>query len=487
MSTQLTQTTQLKRELEQENGKLLSQMSSDVKTYSNAKKLKVALTLVSDQKHKLLDERKRLKTQITSLQKQISKSSSNAGAEITKLIERNDALNRKVIEMEAKNNGYDARLAQSERESSDLTEQLSKKEEDFQRLQGIKEKLMSKVKNLEDSMARIRDRQQVDVESNQEELTVKQREIDSLKEALRRISRQVQDLNRERKDLKTDIDSYREDLKQEHSKKEGLLLELADVKMQFAEQSSKPWKTAYEAATEEREKLLGEVRALKEDRFQFEAKHLDMTHEIKKSKSLQNQLLSKNAEIAQLKAKLTVKGHADSVAADQASIDQRELKRAHEATISKSRQLLKNNKELREEVKLLTSRLETGSQVGTSRALSSFRSTNSNSFSDLEMRYKELEKRVSTNLTGTESSTTVSLGPVSDNNTPRIPRMINDSSEVALPSEQPDVTQVSREFTKRLEQLSHRTATIDSHDSNRLSSPAHQESSADSEVAWANN
>ena len=130
-------------------------------------------------------------------------------------------------------------------------------------------------------MIRIRDRQQSDVESNQEELTTKSREIESLKEALRRISRQVQELNRERKDLKVDIDNYREDLKQEHSKKEALLLELADVKMQLAEQASKPWKTAYEAATEEREKLLGEVRSLKEDKFQFEAKHLDMAHELK--------------------------------------------------------------------------------------------------------------------------------------------------------------------------------------------------------------
>ena len=119
--------------------------------------------------------------------------------------------------------------------------------------------------------------------------------------------------------------------------------------MELAQNNDKPWKTAYDASNAEREKLMLEIRELKEDNFRAEAKHLDLDHEVKKSKSFHTQLLSKNAEIAQLKAKLAVRKSKSEIELGNES-DQKTLKLAHEATVQKSRQLLKNNKELRDEV-----------------------------------------------------------------------------------------------------------------------------------------
>merc|ERR1711884_655524 len=197
---------------------------------------------------------------------------------------------------------------------------------------------------------------------------------------------------------------------------------------------------AYDASNAERERLVQEIRELKEENFRSEARGLDLDHEVKKSKSLHNQLLNKNAEIAQLKAKLSVKKSKSDIDIN-SEHERRTLKLAHEATIQKSRQLLKNNKDLRDEVKRLSLRLGEAQVKSseTSSARSSNYATAVNSIRDLDARYNDLKERVKANINSESTSVT-----------PNLPPSISEESETIIES---DITKTSREFTKKLEKM----------------------------------
>ena len=194
-----------------QNHPVLSQINEDVKTYAHSKKLKVALALLHEQKKKLEIEGKRLRVQVATMKKQGDKNNECSGSEIANLISKNETLNKKTISYEARLNGYDAKLAAAEKEVNKLSFELDKKNEDFERLQGIKEKLMLKVKTLESSILKLQDVQKHEISSTASENELKQQEIDGLKEALRRISRESKLLNNERIGMKASMDEFRKD------------------------------------------------------------------------------------------------------------------------------------------------------------------------------------------------------------------------------------------------------------------------------------
>jgi chromosome segregation ATPase len=435
LSVEMTQIKSIKTQLEIENSDLLSQINEDVKTYANSKKLKVALALLHQQKKNLEVEGKRLRIQVATMKKQGDKNNECSGSEIASLISKNEILNKKNISYEARLNGYDAKLAAAEKEVNKLTFEIDTKNADFERLQGIKEKLMAKVKSLESSIMKLQDTQKHEISSNVSENELKQQEIDGLKEALRRISRESKLLNNERIGMKASMDEFRKDYKSERDQKDALLADLAELKMELAKNDDRPWKTAYDASNAEREKLMLEIRELKEDNFRAEAKHLDLDHEVKKSKSFHSQLLSKNAEIAQLKAKLAVKKSKSEHEMGFES-DQKTLKLAHDATIQKSRQLLKNNKELRDEVRRLSFRQDPSAS---SSGRSSKYATAANSLLDLDSRYKDLQKKVQHDMNSGSTSVT-----------PNLPPSLSEESETIVDS---NITEISREFSRKLEKL----------------------------------
>merc|ERR1712127_869025 len=111
--------------------------------------------------------------------------------------------------------------------------------------------------------------------------------------------------------------------------------------------------------------------------------------------------------IAQLKAKLAVR-KSKSEHEMGCESDQKTLKLVHDATIQKSRQLLKNNKELRDEVRRLSFRQDPSAS---SSGRSSKYTTAANSLLDLDSRYKDLQKRVQHDMNSGSTSVTPNLPP----------------------------------------------------------------------------
>lgn len=168
------------------------------------------------------------------------------------------------------------------------------------------------------------------------------------------------------------------------------------------------WKEAFENSAVENSKLQKELNQLKESKFQYESKNLDLLHEKKKNRALEKQILVKNAEIAKLKGQIMYKKNINTETGLHNSVskmsentlnsqDSKNLKLAHEATIKKSKELLKSNKFLRTEVKRLTGELEkyhsqTNSEVETLNTGRSLEGTTDRNFSNQNHKISESDQ-----------------------------------------------------------------------------------------------
>lgn len=408
---------QIKNELQNENENLLNQISIDTKTFKNAKNLKTALSLINTQKQKLIEERKRLKTQISELKRQNFTINNTVGSEISELIKEKENLSKKLTAKDSKINGYDAKVYELSKEVQKLEMKGDEKEMELTKVNAMKDKLLVKQNGLEQQLNNIMTNQNDQVVNLNKEKHKLMTENNTLKDALRRLSNHSQKYSTEKEDLILEIQELRTNLSNTETDKNDLRKEVSELKISVLKnEDMKHWKAAFESSAEENKKLLDELNNLKETKFQFESKNLDFLHEKKKSRSIEKQLLNKNAEIAKLKSQIMFQNNNERSNQHRAAgdhqnlvdLDNRNLKLAHEATISKSRELLRNNKDLRDEVKRLTSELASvsGTNSRASSRLQQFDSikvvsrpvdddnvSTAASINDLYDRYNQLENK----------------------------------------------------------------------------------------------
>ena len=312
LTIQLKNLTDLKNDLSMENEKLLSQINSDVKTFANAKNMKLALNLVQSQKKKLEQENKRLRNQIQSLQKANDTKKSATGKELASLIQRNDLLTKRNIELDSRTSQLEAKFNSAKVHTEKLESELERKESEFDRLLSVKDKLMTKVGNLENDVQHVKQNQESEHQNSEKQLIALQKETFSLKEMLKKMSRQYQAKNTESEALLQKIANLEKQIKLEQKENKDLINTITDLKLANRENDEKPWKAVFDSTNEEREKLAQEVRKLKEEQFVWQSTQLDLQHEKKRVHNLEKQLVAKNSEIAKLNAKVSSSNNGQS-------------------------------------------------------------------------------------------------------------------------------------------------------------------------------